>query len=81
MFNFTPYYDPLTPLWDLMANSMFYFWYFCHYQKGCIPGSVCILLPALTYVWWYIRLPLVHFEFESAHRVYPGIVPIAEVLT
>ena len=46
MFAFAPYYDPLPPLWEVVANSMSWFWKFFDYHKGCISVAVCILLPA-----------------------------------
>ena len=33
---------------------------FLNFQKVCIPGAVCILLPDLTYPWWFKSLQLVH---------------------
>ena len=44
MFKFTPYYDPSTPLWEVVANSMSYFWQFCNHKKGCISVAVRSLL-------------------------------------
>ena len=41
---------------------------FCNRHKLCIPGSVCILLTALTYPRWYTRLPLVHLLQGSYQR-------------
>ena len=69
MFKFTTYHHPSPPLWEFMENIIFFLWNFCHYQKVCIPRSVCILLPALTYSRCYTRLPLVNLEFGSVHMV------------
>ena len=43
-FTFTPYYEPSHPLWEVVSNSMAYFWYFRNYQKGCISVAVNSLL-------------------------------------
>ena len=49
-------------------------------QKRCIPGAVCMLLPALTYPQWYTRLHVVRLVTQGT-RVLPDTVPIDEVLT
>ena len=46
MFTFTSYYEPSIPLWEVVANSVSYFWQFRHHQKGCISVAVHSLLPA-----------------------------------
>ena len=64
MFTFTPYYDPSLPLWEVVANSMSYFWKCCHYQKVFISGAVHSLLPTLTYPWCYTRFTSGTLVFE-----------------
>ena len=60
MFTFTTYYDPSPTLWEVVDNSISSFWKLHNYQKLCISGAVCSLLPTLTYPQWYTMLPLVH---------------------
>ena len=42
---FTPYYEPLPPLWGVVANSIYSFWGFLIYLKIFNPGAAHGLLP------------------------------------
>ena len=64
MFTFTPYYDPALPELEVVANIMSHFRHFCHYQKGCIHGSVSSLLPDLTYPHCYNMVTSGTLSFE-----------------
>ena len=52
---------------------------FLNCRKGYIPISLCTLLPALTYPWWYTGLPVVCIVTQGP-RGLPDTVPSTEVL-
>ena len=49
-------------------------------HEGCINGSICTLLLALTYPQWYTRLHVVHLVTQG-NRGLPDTLPRAEELT
>ena len=51
-----------------------------NFQKGCIPGAVCILLPAEHILGGTSGLPVVHLLHGNSHGFYPDTITRDEVL-
>ena len=81
MVEFTPYYNPSPPLWEVVANSISYFWEFLDFQKGCIPLAVRSLLSAEPILVGTSCLLVLHLLLEIFHRFHPDTVTIVKVLT
>ena len=49
---------------------------FLNFQKGCITGAVCSLLPGETVLGGTPVLRVVHLLRGSVHRVHPDTAPV-----
>ena len=64
---FTTYYDPSTPLWEVVANSMSSFCHVCHRQNILHHRSSTYPTTSINlYYQWYIRLPLVYMVIQGS---------------
>ena len=47
----TPYYDPSPPLWELVANSMSYFWHVPEPPEGIVSSEQYVAYIQQVYHW------------------------------
>ena len=76
MLNFTPYYNPLPTLWEVVAKNMFSFWQLLNRKKIYISVAVLSMLLVEHILCVTPGLRVVRLPLGSYHMVNPDTVDV-----
>ena len=81
MFTFTPYYETSPTFWEVLANSMYYFWRVNWLPKGMYYHISTLSASELTSSWCYTKVTCSTLHYGKDPQGSPWYCTWSKVLT